>query len=149
MVPKAVTAEEPKPTAIGPTVTELLGKHIAPIWIGDTIESIESADEVIRNTPHTGPTEVECLRFCRGDQWVRAIQLKRWEDGRPCLTINRLPALISAATRKGGRELSSEEYIQLCCAIARRNMDAQRLYNFTYSALVEQVRLAGKRIVCN
>jgi hypothetical protein len=34
------------------------------------------------------------LRFARlGEQWPHAIKQQRERDGRPCLTINRLPAL--------------------------------------------------------
>ena len=34
------------------------------------------------------------LKFRTGDQWPDNIETSRTNDGRPCLTINRLPSMI-------------------------------------------------------
>src|SRR6185369_1616280 len=42
---------------------------------------------------------VDDVRFARlGEQWPEAIRLQREQEGRPCLTINRLPAFIRQVT---------------------------------------------------
>ena len=38
------------------------------------------------------------LRFLSGDQWPEAIKRQRDLDGRPCLTINRLPQFLRQVT---------------------------------------------------
>lgn len=37
---------------------------------------------------------LEDLRFCNGEQWPENIKNQRAEEGRPCLTINRLPQFV-------------------------------------------------------
>lgn len=37
---------------------------------------------------------LEDLRFCNGEQWPEGIKKQRDEEGRPCLTINRLPQFV-------------------------------------------------------
>ncbi len=41
---------------------------------------------------------LEDLEFRAGEQWPEAIQQEREEDGRPCLTINRMPQFIRQVT---------------------------------------------------
>lgn len=37
---------------------------------------------------------LEDLRFCNGEQWPEGIKKQRDDEGRPCLTINRLPQFV-------------------------------------------------------
>lgn len=37
---------------------------------------------------------LEDLRFCNGEQWPESIKKQRDDEGRPCLTINRLPQFV-------------------------------------------------------
>jgi len=45
-------------------------------------------------TNHMRVLALDDLRFATGDQWPDAIRRQRDQDGRPCLTINKLPAFI-------------------------------------------------------
>ena len=123
---------------------------IVPIWTGDTEESIKATPLIHCFTPHTGPSDAECLRFYRGDQWDKNIMQQRRSQARPCLVINKLPHLVAVSIRKSSGNVDSETLIAITCAITRRNMDAQRLYNFTASAAAEQasllVKMAGKKV---
>lgn len=55
-------------------------------------ETYERANEAERESRYEG---LDDLRFARlGEQWPEVIRRQRELDGRPCLTINRLPAFI-------------------------------------------------------
>ena len=62
-------------------------------------EILEDAKEAFRlceeREAENRAAALDDLRFARlGEQWPSAIQRKREEEGRPCLTINRLPSFI-------------------------------------------------------
>jgi len=55
----------------------------------------------------------EDLRFARlGEQWPEAIRRARELEGRPCLTLNRLPAFIRQVVNeaRGGAERADPQY---------------------------------------
>jgi hypothetical protein len=58
----------------------------------EALEAFEMAEEA---EDHNRKDFIDDLRFARlGEQWPESIKKSRDKDGRPCLTINRLPAFI-------------------------------------------------------
>lgn len=56
-------------------------------------EGLEAFNECLEADEHNRDTGLEDLRFARaGDQWPEDIRRQRERDGRPCLTINKMPA---------------------------------------------------------
>ena len=51
-------------------------------------------DECVTAESKNRETAVEALRFCDGQQWPENIKQERELDGRPCLTLNRVPSFI-------------------------------------------------------
>lgn len=60
---------------------------------------------------------------------------------RPCLTINQLPFIYAASRPEA---LSGHEADLLKAWIAKQNMDAQRMYNYMASSLVERAAASSK-----
>ncbi len=70
-------------------------------------EILEDAKEAFRlseeREAENRAAALDDLRFARlGEQWPPAIQRKREEEGRPCLTINRLPSFRPDARNAAG-----------------------------------------------
>lgn len=54
---------------------------------------------------------IDDIRFARlGEQWPEAVRKQREQDGRPCLTINRLPAFIRQVTNDARQNKPSIKY---------------------------------------
>ena len=54
---------------------------------------------------------VKCVRFARlGEQWPEKIKADRIAEGRPCLTINRLPAIIRQVTNDARQNSPSMKF---------------------------------------
>lgn len=62
-------------------------------------EAIEAFDAIAEAEAKNRQAWLEDVRFARlGEQWPEETKRKRERDGRPCLTINRLPAFIRQVT---------------------------------------------------
>jgi len=58
-------------------------------------EAIEAFDQAAEAETHNRREALDDLRFARlGEQWPEAVRRDREREGRPCLTINKLPAFI-------------------------------------------------------
>ncbi len=58
-------------------------------------EGLRIYDYAVQRDEHNRERYAEDIRFARlGDQWPEAVRRKREQDGRPCLTINRMTAII-------------------------------------------------------
>lgn len=111
-------------------------------WPGDEVANGMTAQEYIAHerTPSAGEI-IGGSEFYNGDQWPKSARQARLSKGRPCLVINRLPGIVSmlcANSQRSGEALTGEEYITLIAIVVRRNLDAQRFYNYTASSIAEQ-----------
>jgi hypothetical protein len=91
---------------------------------------------------------LEALRFYFGDQWDDAIKTQRDADGRPCFTLNKLPAIVKQVLNEArqnrpaiqinpvadGADEDIAETIQGLCRHVESNSDAPTAYEgaFTY-----------------
>lgn len=58
-------------------------------------EGLRIYDYAVQRDEHNRERYAEDIRFARlGDQWPEAVRRKREQDGRPCLTVNRMTAII-------------------------------------------------------
>ncbi len=116
-------------------------------WWGAAFETMPSADAVIRSSRELSNDEIiDALEFYDGQQWPQDVLAHRCGhvvDGvsvppRPCLVVNRLTKLVALAIdRNAGVKLSMRDMRILKAIITRQNRDAQMLYNYTLSSLVE------------
>lgn len=60
--------------------------------ISDALESFRLSEEAERDNREAWNDDVKFARL--GEQWPEAVKRQRELDGRPCLTINRLPSMI-------------------------------------------------------
>tara|TARA_B100000700_G_scaffold311784_2_gene394501 strand:+ start:3327 stop:5189 length:1863 start_codon:yes stop_codon:yes gene_type:complete len=67
-------------------------------------EALEKFDESQTVSSHNRDEAQEDIRFARlADQWPKDIKKIRTQEGRPCLTINRLPTFIRQVTNEARR----------------------------------------------
>lgn len=57
-------------------------------------EALERYKKALNADKENRERSLEDAEFCAGKQWPDAVENKRKEDGRPCLTINRMPAFV-------------------------------------------------------
>ncbi len=126
-------------------------------WTGDPIETMPPASSLLAADQQvfTAQEENEALFFYDGDQWLDHVKHERLRHGRPCLVVNRIPALVAAAISKDpefslkpGRCYSGhqeEQLTRLKVITVRRNMDAQRVYNYMVSCAAELAALEVER----
>lgn len=127
-------------------------------WMGDPIESMPAAEAILRECTDgfSADDVAKALKFYGGDQWPEGPKIQRKVLGRPFVTVNRLPLLVAASleaswragsnyfTRVPSRSLSEEQeksLARLKVIITRRNWDAQEMYNYLCSNLVERMRV--------
>jgi hypothetical protein len=125
-----------------PKIGVAVQKPPADKWFGVPSYSGVTARMILAGQPVADPLEVKAARrFYAGEQWHREIELQRMKDARPCLVINKLPAIVlqvSVNTRKSERrELSASEMDQVIAVVVRQNRDAQIIYNIARSAEAE------------
>lgn len=113
-------------------------------WMGDPLESMPTARALLTADQQvfTNEQEQEALAFFDGgNQWPEDIAAARMELGRPCLTVNRLPlilaAMINASEDADEEPLEPDELARLKIILARRNMDAQKAFNWMWSNVAE------------
>lgn len=124
---------------------ELLAKLQEQVsWFGAALADIGTAQSVIDAGPSMTLEEVQReLDFYHGRQWPEHVLKLRTAQSppRPTLVVNRLPEIVSAALDKqravGLPELSQSFLYLLEAIVTRQNRDAQVLYNYLLSALVE------------
>ncbi len=117
-------------------------------WFGHAVETMPSASAVLKAAvPMTDEERASALRFYEGVQWPEDIKAKRMAQHRPILVVNRLPELVAAALAKEYGAFAPGEALplsvqrdiaQVKAVIAHENRDAQMVYNYLVSALVEQ-----------
>ena len=96
------------------------------------------AEAILLMGSRVAPSEFDdLLDFYHGNQWDAKIRRLREAEGRPCLVVNRLPALAAVAIAYARHTLSENERMALAVTIAHRNQDAQRLHNYIASADAE------------
>jgi hypothetical protein len=66
-------------------------------FIGTALDRFHRAAEAERKIREMG---LEDLRFVSGDQWPDTIKRQRADDGRPCLTVNKLPQIVQQVTNE-------------------------------------------------
>ncbi len=129
-------------------------------WSGDLPETMPPARAMLAADQQifTSHDENEALFFHDGDQWDIEVRSARENAGRPVLTVNRIPLLVAASiaadpeshlTCAPGRTLSGDQQAmitRLKVIITRRNMDAQRLYNFMCSNAAEMASIERQTI---
>lgn len=113
-------------------------------WFGRALESGQTASAILRESGgEHWPAETlgDLLAFYQGEQWPEAIKRLRMQFSRPLLVVNRLPELVAEALdmqrRAGLPPISAGELILLRAVIAYQNRDAQMLYNYTLSSILE------------
>ncbi len=93
-------------------------------------------------------TDRECLDFYRGVQWPAKVADQRRATKRSCLTVNVLRAVIDQAIVdtewRENRRLTPAEQHNLICKMVREGADAQRMYNYQQSCMLEALELAPK-----
>lgn len=79
--------------------------------------------------------------FYGGKQWDPDNEARRWQKERPALVINKLPGIVAAIISNSHL---TEEVVEpadlekVIAIVTRRNMDAQRYYNYMHSVMIEQ-----------
>lgn len=143
--PKAVFERKYREWGSAPDASDLIK------WPGDPVESMPPARALLAADQQifTAQEENQALFFHDGDQWDQEIKSRREMHRRPTLTINRIPLLVAASIAADpesylscgpGRMLSQVQQAtitRLKIIITRRNMDAQKVYNFLCSAAAE------------
>lgn len=131
-----------------PTTGEYSLPKFEILWRGETFDNGETASMIIRAMPVFTETEqAEHLRFCNGYQWDEAVEKHRESQGRPTLTINKLNGLVGrilATSRLAGEVVSADDERLLSIAVAHRCKSAQQVYNYVFSAMVEEYSFAQK-----
>ncbi len=129
-------------------------------WPGDLPETMPPARAMLAADQQifTAQEENEALFFHDGDQWDQIVKTHRKNAGRPVLTVNRIPLLVAASiaadpeshlSAAPGRALSGDQQAmitRLKIIITRRNMDAQRFYNFMCSNAAEMASIKHQTI---
>jgi len=119
------------------------------MWQGDDLNHSPGAAALFESIPTDWKATAEMLDFYNGkQQWDPEHQEQRERQGRPCLVVNMLPQLYALAIAGVHPRLDSYlsgQYAEGCerlkCWIAHRNRDAQKLYNYMCSHVVEMAQL--------
>jgi hypothetical protein len=133
------------------TANELCGPIMLPtnqvVWQGDVFHDGVTIKDILEGAESFWPTPEECSElsaFYAGHQWDTEILSRRYEQSRPALVLNMLPAIIEraiAATRIAGQCVLEPQVERAKLIVTRRNMDAQRMYNYLCSVLCEEQKL--------
>ena len=111
-------------------------------WTGWPQDSIPPARAILsaHNLHDTTPEEIrESAEFCDGKQWDDRHIQERIKHGRPTLTVNVISGILASAIAQESNPLSAGDIDALKFVLYRELGDAQRLYNYTNSALAELV----------
>lgn len=123
---------------------------IALKWYGTPLDEVPPAEAWLASAGrYSFADECWALPFFSGEQWERHTLKEREDAGRPTLVLNRLPGIVAIAVAKsrlsGWNDLHRAGELQdLYVAVTVPNADAQRLYNYTGSALAEEIRSRRK-----
>lgn len=119
-------------------------------WCGDPLDSKLTAASIIN--ANYGMIERlslddinDAVKFYNGEQWEDDVMVSRGKQGRPTLTINKLHLLVSNALQASREEhewLTPADHTRLIVTLTVRNMDAQRMFNYLQSVIVEQACLS-------
>lgn len=82
----------------------------------------------------------EAVRFRDGFQWPEDVAAARAAEGRRCLMVNFIPAIVSRVIASSGSS-ADEEAITL--DVVRKCRDSQRTYNLLHSNYIEYVHTIG------
>lgn len=114
-----------------------------PAWYGDTgdgetLASVIRADLELENLAEEQIAAY--LKFYNGEQWDADVMARRMADRRPTLTVNWLPAIVSRILTTQPEMAQNEQFVRaVCVAVTRRNMDAQKIYNYAVSSAAERM----------
>lgn len=62
--------------------------------------ALKQFDRALQSDEHNREHGLECAEFAVGNQWPDEIKQKREAEGRPCITINRAPAIMRQVTNE-------------------------------------------------
>lgn len=74
-------------------------------------QALRHADEIFMAEQENETSARDAQRFYAGEQWNDAAKAARLKDGRPCLTINRLPAFVKQVTGDVRKDTPSMRFL--------------------------------------
>lgn len=109
-------------------------------WFGSQVETVAPADDLLACAFILTDEQIaEGLTLYRGgEQWPAEVLNERQLNHRPALTVNRLPDIVATSLSRSRAPLTEEQVQRVTAYLAYVNGDAQRLYNYLLSTLVEK-----------
>jgi len=112
-----------------------------PGWTGDPLDSDKSVQDWLGEKPMRDlPVTDEELRFYYGYQWPLDVSMERAQAGRPTITENHLPQIVSRALQfslNRGELFRHVDYDDMIALMVRRNRHAQVFFNYCRSTEIE------------
>jgi len=151
-----------KPTGPAPTPAKVV-EHYSPLWKGAPKKKTTQAPPTdfmklamarfklaSEAESEMRAAALEDMKFRIGQQWPQEIQTLRQTQGRPCLTINRIPQFVRQITNEqraqrpsitinpigSGADIETAEVLQGICRHIEVNSNAETAYDTAFEQMV-------------
>lgn len=119
-------------------------------WGGPAISELDIRGILAMDqSPHTREEYDHAKAFISGDQWDAEIKSDRISKDRATVVINRVALYVDAVICKSlDEDLTRENMNRLYVIVYRKCGDAQRMYNYCFSARLEMLRRPERSAGC-
>lgn len=125
-----------------------------PCWVGLPFDHTDTIQQIASRFPFATEQDLERGRvlYSGQHQWDEQTEAHRESKGRPTLTFNMFPRLFWRAllnSEATGEDPTRDQQERAAAILALENVDAQKVYNYQHSVIVEESLMKRPRILMN